>query len=109
MDFTALPLNFLLVLKVWEQLYGEIAVLTWIIRDSKEERVMGMLCWRPGTFAYQAEKQTFFPRQGHFRKDSVPLPFPAFPFISGSLRMLAEMFTLIHRAIALQISLISLS
>lgn len=69
----------------------------------KEKREMG-------NFARGEEPlQTLFSRQVHFRKDSVQLPFLALPFIPGSPRMLAEMFTLIQRGIALQLSLVSLS
>lgn len=62
-----------------------------------------------GNFARGEEPlQTLFSRQVHFRKDSVQLPFLALSFIPGSPRMLAEIFTLIQRAIALQLSLVSL-
>lgn len=41
--------------------------------------------------------------------DSVQLPFLALAFIPGSHGMLPEISMLIHKAVALQISLISLS
>lgn len=50
-----------------------------------------------------------FARQGHFRMDSVQLPFLTLLFIPWSHRMLAEISTLIHKAAALHISFISLS